>query len=97
MEVKEIAKPINKVKDAFLKWLQEGESDNIDIYYGHGDGIPNKWDYYCHISGFKDDKYFTIYFTIWKGNQRIEYSDGNNIYNNLTIEELTDMITYKVD
>lgn len=52
---------------------------------------PNEWDYYCCVSGFVNDCLYTVYFTIWGGVQKIEYSDEENHYNDLTIQAFSDM------
>ncbi len=91
MGIKKIARPINKAKNEFVKWLKANDGDNIDVYYGDEDDDPNEWDYYCCVSGFVNDILYTIYFTIWNGRQKIEYSDEVNRYDNLSIQELSDM------
>lgn len=94
MGIKKIARPINKAKNEFVKWLKNNDGKDIDVYYGDdgdtADGCDG-WDYYCCVSGFVKDVFYTAYFTIWNGTQKIEYFDDENSYNDLTIQELSDM------
>ncbi len=91
MGIKKIARPINKVKNEFIKWLKNNDVDTLDVYYGDDDDDPNEWDYYCCVSGFVNDVLYTVYFTIWQGTQKIEYFDEENRYDDLTIQAFSDM------
>lgn len=92
MGIKKIARPLNKAKNEFVKWLKNNNGDNIDVYYGHDVDNQKEWDYYCCVSGFVNDSLYTIYFTMWNGQQKIEYSDEENSYDNLTIEDFLELI-----
>ena len=88
MGIKKIARPINKAKNEFVKWLKNNNAEDIDVY----NEDENKWDYYCCVSGFVNDKLYTVYFSIWKGDECIDYSYGGNRYNGLSIQEFLDML-----
>jgi|TARA_R110000850_G_scaffold263053_1_gene391813 hypothetical protein len=89
MGIKKIARPINKAKNLFVKWLNDNEATDIDIY--EGQGAP-EWDYYRMISGFIGENLITVDFQMWCGKIKINYSDDENRYNDMTIEEFTQMI-----
>lgn len=48
MGIKKIARPMNKTKNAFVKWLKKNKATNIDICYKN----DSHWDYHCHIYAF---------------------------------------------
>lgn len=89
MGIKKIARPINKAKNLFVKWLKDNEATDIDIYEG---GPAPEWDYYRSISGFIGENLITVDFQMWCGRIKISYSDDENRYNDMTIEEFTQMI-----
>ena len=89
MGIKKIARPINKAKNLFVKWLKDNEATDIDIYEGKG---AEEWDYYRMVSGFIGDNLITTDFQMWCGKIKINYSDDENRYNDMTIEEFTQMI-----
>lgn len=64
MGVKKIAKPINKAKNEFVKYLKSKNADDIDEFEGAKD---DQWDYYRCVSGFIDDNLLTVYFQMWHG------------------------------
>lgn len=90
MGIKKIARPINKAKNLFIKWLKCNKATNIDIY--EGEKISMEWDYYRTISGFIGDNLITVDFQMWRGKIKINYSDDENRYSDMTIEEFTQMI-----
>ena len=91
MGVKKIARPLNQVKNEFVKWLKDNKATNIDIFEG-GQELDDGWDYYRCVSGFVEDILYTVYFEIWKGKLKIEYSDGTNRYDDLDIMQFQDLI-----
>lgn len=90
MGIKAIARPLNKAKNHFIKWLNRNKAENVDIFYG--DNTDTNWDYYCVVSGFVNDFLYTVSFEMWNGQKKISYSDESNRHENLTIEELYNMI-----
>tara|TARA_R110000850_G_C9910834_1_gene460586 strand:- start:103 stop:375 length:273 start_codon:yes stop_codon:yes gene_type:complete len=89
MGVKKIARPLNKAKNDFVKWLKKNKATDIDVY----EGPPAlEWDYYRSVSGFIGDDLFTVYFEMWYGQLKISYSDESNYYDDMTIEEFMQII-----
>jgi len=86
---KKIARPINKAKNLFVKWLKENNATDIDIF----EGEPSKeWDYYRMISGFIGSNLINADFQMWCGRIKINYSDDENEYRDMTVDEFTQMI-----
>ncbi len=92
MGVKKIARPINKAKNLFLKWLKDNDAESIDEFEG-GKDAEYEWDYYRSVDGFIGDNFYLVYFTIWEGNVNIDYSDDENKHDKLSIDEFLEMIT----
>lgn len=90
MGVKKIARPINKVKNEFVKWLKDNNAEDIDVYEGKDD--ENEWDYYRTVSGFVGDNLYTVYFQIWQGKLSIDYSDEENRHDKMSIDEFRQMM-----
>lgn len=90
MGIKKIARPMNRAKNAFVKWLKDNKATDFD---GLNDNPSCKeWDYYLMISGFIGDDLYTACFMVWNGEEKIHYSDENNSYKNMTIEEFKALI-----
>ena len=90
MGIKKIARPMNKAKNAFVKWLKENNADDID---GLSDNpSPDGWDYYIVIDGFIGDRLYCVSFMVWEGQERIEYSDDENRYDDLSIDDFLQLI-----
>ena len=90
MGIKKIARPMNKAKNSFVSWLMRHKADNID-------GIDDKptsdeWDYYMVISGFIGNNLYTASFMVWRGKERIDYSDEENRYCNMSIAEFIELL-----
>ena len=90
MGIKKIARTINKVKNEFVKWLKDNNAEDIDVYEGKDD--ENEWDYYRTVSGFVGDSLYTVYFQIWQGKLSIDYSDEENRYDKMSIDEFRQMM-----
>lgn len=90
MGIKKIARPMNKAKNAFVKWLKENNADNID---GLKDKpSDNDWDYYMAISGFINDSLYSVSFMVWQGQESIDYSDEENRYNKISIVDFMQLM-----
>lgn len=79
---------INSAKNYFVKWLKSNNAQCVDVYAGEQD----TWDYYRCVSAFVGENLYTVYFTMWQGAVKIDYSDEENRYNNLSIEEFMQLI-----
>lgn len=91
MGIKKIARPMNKAKNAFVKWLKDNKADNID---GLNDQVSdNEWDYYVAISGFIRDSLYSVTFMVWNGKESIDYSDEENRYNKMSIVDFMQLIS----
>lgn len=89
MGIKKIARPINKAKNAFVKWLKCHEAEDIDEYEG---AKPSEWDYYRCVSAFIGKTLYVVYFQMWHGEIKINYSDDYNDYENMSINEFLQLM-----
>lgn len=89
MGIKKKCRPLNQAKNTFIKWLKDNNAECIESFTGEDDG---EWDYYNVVSGFIDESLYTVYFTMWKDTVKIDYSDENNRYDKLSIEEFLQLI-----
>lgn len=87
--IKKIARPMNKAKNAFVKWLKDNKATEIDGL--NDEPTDNEWDYYMMISGFIGNNLITASFMIWRGNESIDYSDDENRYNKMSIDDFMQM------
>ena len=90
MGVKKIARPINKTKNDFLKWLKDNEAEDLEVYKGEDLG---EWDYYRSVSAFVRGSLYVVYFTMMFGDVSIEYSDDENEYKKMSIDDFTQLIS----
>lgn len=90
--IKKKVRPINKAKNQFLEWLRYRGAECVDIYDSRKDE-DGPWDYYVVVSGFlREDDLYTVYFTMWNGVVKIDYSDPSNRYSDMSIEEFQQLI-----
>lgn len=90
MGIKKIARPMNKAKNHFVKWLKDNNADNID---GLTDNPSSEeWDYYMAISGFVNNRLYSMTFMVWNGEESIDYSDEENRYNKISIDDFMQMV-----
>lgn len=90
MGVKKIARPLNSAKNEFVKWLKVNGAEKVDCY--EGEPVAQGWDYYRSVSGFIGDSLFVAYFQMWKGTLSIDYTEGENRYHNMPIEEFLKLL-----
>lgn len=90
MGVKKIARPLNKTKNLFVKWLKDRNATDIDDYEGID---SNGWDYYRSVSGFVGDTLYLVVFEMWNEKIIIDYSDGENHYDRMTIDDFTQLLS----
>lgn len=94
MGIKKKCRELNQTKNKFLQWLKDRKAENIEEY--EGERTPDDgWDYYRHVSAFIGDTLYSIYFTMWRAQIKIDYSDEENIYNNMSIEEFSQMLDFQ--
>lgn len=96
MEKKDIITPLSKVKDDFLKWLNENKASYIQIFKGE---LSFDWEYYTAISAVIGDKLYFVKFMMWKGEVTIDYDIDYDLNSkkdiscsNLTISEFVELI-----
>lgn len=89
MNIKKIARPVNDAKNRFIKWLKDRKADSIEEYQGEK---TSDWDYYRYVSGFIGDNLYTVYFMVWNGEIKIDYSDEENRYKNMDVNEFLELI-----
>jgi len=68
MGIKKIARPMNKAKNAFVEWLKKNDATSIDVFEGEEEP-DDGWDYYRSISGFIENRLYSVIFSIWNGNE----------------------------
>ena len=90
MGIKKIARPINQAKNIFVKWLKANKATDIDVFEGEG---SFEWDYYRAVDAFIGDTLYSVCFKMWKGSVKICYSDEENRYNNMSIDDFLHLIT----
>ena len=90
MGIKKAVRPMNKAKNTFVNWLKSNDADSIDGIGGVAH--DSEWDYYVVISGFIKDCLFTAYFMVWNGVESIDYSDDENSYSRMSIEEFLNLL-----
>lgn len=91
MGVKRKCLEINRAKTQFLHWLKQSKAEYIDVYEGESTG-DDGWDYYRHVSAFVGDTLYNVYFMMWDGFVKIDYSDGDNSYEAMTIKEFNQLL-----
>lgn len=89
MGIKKIARPINGVKNQFVKWLKDRNVTCLEEF--EGEGSP-EWDYYRQVDGFVGDTLYVVIFSIWGGRVSISYSDGENRYDKLSVDEFLELM-----
>lgn len=84
MNIKKIARPINKAKNEFLQWLRDRGAEDIEDDTC-GSASDPFWDYYHVVTAFVGDDLYMVDFMIWKGRFEIKYSFGehNQTFNNV--------------
>jgi hypothetical protein len=90
MGVKKIARPMNKAKNTFVKWLKENKATDFDGLKDQP--TDDEWDYYMMISAFVGNNLYTACFMVWQGKESIDYSDEENSYNKMSIDEFLQLI-----
>jgi hypothetical protein len=91
MGIKKNSREVNKAKNTFVKWLKNKGVECLDNDKPQSD---NDWDYHCVVSGFIGESLYTVYFTVWEGNEWIDYSDEENRYDKLSPSEFLELIDY---
>lgn len=89
--IKKNIRPLNKVKNEYLKWLKIRNADSIDIYNPKTES-DEEWDYYVVVSAFIEDVLYTVYFQMWHGKINIDYSDEENQYNKMSIDDFKTLL-----
>ena len=90
MGIKKIARPMNKAKNAFVKWLKDNNATGIDGL--EDQPSDSDWDYYMMISAFIGEGLYTVAFTVWNGKESIDYSDEKNRYSDMSIDEFMELL-----
>jgi hypothetical protein len=90
MGIKKKCRELNKIKNKFVEWLKINNAENIDIYEGEDD--IGEWDYYRCVSAFIGDTLHTVYFTMWHDVIKIDYSDEENRYKDMSVDDFKHLI-----
>lgn len=90
MGIKKAARPINKAKNEFVKWLKDNGADNIEVF--GGDGVSIGWGYYRSVTAFRGEIYYNVYFMLWQGEESIDYQGGEYTYSKMSIEDFKQLI-----
>jgi hypothetical protein len=91
MGIKKKCREINQAKNRFLEWLKDRKAEDIEVFEGQKED-DDGWDYYRHVSAFVGETLYTVYFTMWKDKVKIDYSDEENRYNDMGIEEFNQLL-----
>ena len=89
--IKKIARPLNKIKNQYLQWLKEKKAESTDIYNPKIES-NEEWDYYVVVSAFIEGTLYTVYFMMWHNDICIDYSDVENRYNKMSIEDFKQLL-----
>lgn len=89
MGVKKVARPINKAKNRYLKWLKDNNADNIDIYEGED---SCGFTYYRNITAFVNNGLIVVCFMVFDDIICIDYRDEGVRYERMSISEFNDMM-----
>lgn len=81
-------KKLNAAKNRFVEWLKQNKAECIDVY----EGKESDFDYYRCVSGFVSGNLYTVYFTMWEGKIKIDYSDEENRYSDLNIDDFNKLL-----
>ena len=90
MGVKRKCRELNQAKNKFVKWLKDNEADNIEIFIG--EDVDDEWDYYRDVSGFVGNKLIVVRFMMWNSKIKIEYSNEDYSYRDMSIEEFYELL-----
>jgi hypothetical protein len=89
MGIKKIARPMNKTKNEFVKWLKDNKARAIDVYVS-----PDKyWDYYVSVSGLIGSIYYDANFMVVNDREIITYYYDEIMYVNMSIDEFLQMFS----
>ena len=91
MGIKKKCREINQAKNRFLEWLKDRKAEDLDVYEGVKEP-EDGWDYYRHVSAFVGQTLYTVYFTMWNDKVKIDYSDEENRYNDMSVEEFYQLL-----
>jgi len=89
MGIKKIARPMNKAKNSFVKWMEKNNAEDIDVYEG---AENDSWDYYRNVDAFINNVFYVATFMVWDGQEVINYSRGTSRYMSLSIDEFMELI-----
>jgi hypothetical protein len=89
MGIKKIARPMNKAKNDFVKWLKDNNATNIEEYKSDDGG---GFIYYRSIDAFIGERLYMVRFMVWNTKITIDYSDDHNRYNDMSIEDFRKLI-----
>jgi len=88
---KKNVRPLNKAKNLFVKWLKDSDGRDID---NDKPQIDKDWDYYCVISGFIEERLYTVHFECWRGRISIDYDDDDHSCNKLSVDEFMQLMNF---
>lgn len=90
MGIKKAARPINKAKNQFVKWLKQNDATSVSIFEGVS---PSNFRYYRQVDGFIGDNFIIVYFMMWYTKIKIEYQDSENSYEFDNVEDFLELIS----
>jgi len=89
MGIKRNARPINKAKNLFLKWLNKNKAEYVDDFEG---GINYPFQYYRHVTALIGTAFYSVYFIMIEDEISINYADDENKYYGMTIDDFLSLI-----
>ena len=91
MGIKKKCRELNQAKNKFITWLKSNNAEDIEEFEGI-DTPECTCDYYRHIIAFIGDTFYNVYFMMWENSIKISYSDDDNRYENMCIDEFNQLI-----
>ena len=88
MGIKKKCRELNQIKNKFIEWLKTNNAEGIDVY----ESKDSDWDYYRHVSAFIGETLYNVYFTMWEDEVKIDYSDIENRYNDMSINDFLQLL-----
>lgn len=76
-------------KKRFVNWLKAKKAEDIEEFKGK-EGLG--FEYYNHVIAIIGDDFYGAVFMIWKGMPSIRYSNEQDDFGKLTIEEFLSKI-----
>ncbi len=78
---------LNNAKNEFAKWLKD---HNAEVF--EGEELEGEDFIYRFVGAYVGRRVYMAYFEMWKSNIKISFSDEENSYDNMDVEEFLQLI-----